>query len=199
MLLSNSAWVIPLKDKNDATINNAFQTILDECNRKPNKIWVDKGGEFYNRSMKSWLQKNDIEMYSTHNEGKCIVADWFFRILKNKIYEYMTLISKIVYIDKLDDIVNKCNNIHQYVKSNTYIKPSKKLMIKILNSKLVIFLEYQNIKLFLQEDYVPNWSEGYSVIIKVKKTVPWTYVVRVLKSEEIVQTFYKKNCKKKSK
>ena len=44
MLLSNSAWVIPLKDKNDATINNAFQTILDECNRKPNKIWVDKGG-----------------------------------------------------------------------------------------------------------------------------------------------------------
>ena len=111
----------------------------------------------------------------------------------------MTLISKIVYIDKLDDIVNKCNNIYQYVKSNTYIKPSKKLMIKILNSKLVIFLEYQNIKLFLQEDYVPNWSEGYSVIIKVKKTVPWTYVVRDLKSEEIVQTFYKKNCKKKIK
>ena len=49
-------------------ITNAFQKILDESNRKPNKIWVDKGSEFYNRSMKSFLQNNDIEMYSTHNE-----------------------------------------------------------------------------------------------------------------------------------
>ena len=55
------------------TITNAFQKILDEANRKPNKIWVDKGSEFYNRSMKSWLEKNDIEMYSTHNEGNSLL------------------------------------------------------------------------------------------------------------------------------
>ena len=64
-------------------------------NRKPNKIWVDKGSEFYNRSMKSWLEKNDIQMYSPHNEGKSVVAERFIKTLKNKISKYMTSVSKI--------------------------------------------------------------------------------------------------------
>ena len=64
----------PLGDEKGITITNPFQKILKESNRKPNKIWVDKGSEFYNRSMKSWVEKNDIEMYSTHNEGKSAVA-----------------------------------------------------------------------------------------------------------------------------
>ena len=62
------AWVIPLKDEKGVTITNAFQNILKESNRKPNKIWVDKWSEFYARLMKSWLEKNAIEMYSTHPE-----------------------------------------------------------------------------------------------------------------------------------
>ena len=73
--------VIPLKDKKGITIINAFQKVLDESNRKPNKIWVDKGSEFYNRSMKSWLQDKDIEMYSGHGDGKSVVAERFIRIL----------------------------------------------------------------------------------------------------------------------
>ena len=60
--------------------------------------------------MKSWSEKNDIEMYSTHNEGKSVVADRFIRTIKNKIYKYMISIPKNVYIDKLDDIVHKYNN-----------------------------------------------------------------------------------------
>ena len=59
-----------MKDKKGITITIAFQKILDESNCKPNKIWVDKGSEFYDRTMKSWLEKNDIEMYSTHNKKK---------------------------------------------------------------------------------------------------------------------------------
>ena len=62
--------------------------------------------------MKSWLEKNAIEMYSACNEGKSVAADRFIRILKNKIYKYMTSISKNVYIDKSDDIVNKYNNTY---------------------------------------------------------------------------------------
>ena len=54
-----------MKVKKGITITNAFQKILKESSRKPNKIWVDKGSEFYNKSMKSWLEQNDIEMYST--------------------------------------------------------------------------------------------------------------------------------------
>ena len=60
--------------------------------------------------MKSWLEKNDIEMYSTHNEEKSVVAEIFSRTLKNKMYKYMTSISKNLHIDKLDYIVNKYNN-----------------------------------------------------------------------------------------
>ena len=69
-IYSKYAWVIPLKDKKGITTTHAFQKILKESNRKPNKIWVDKYGEFYNKLMKSWLGKNDIEMYTTYNEGK---------------------------------------------------------------------------------------------------------------------------------
>ena len=93
-------------------LTNAFQKISDKSNRKTNKIWVDKGSGFYNRIMKSWLEKNCIEIYSTHNERKSVIAERFTRTLKNKIYKNMTSISKIVYIDKLDDIVNKYSNTY---------------------------------------------------------------------------------------
>ena len=59
-----------------------FQKILDDSNRKPNKIWVDKGSEFYNNSFKKWLKDNDIEMYLIHNEGKSVFAERFIRTLK---------------------------------------------------------------------------------------------------------------------
>ena len=73
-IFSKYAWVIPLKEKKDITIINTFQKIVDESNRKPNEIWVNKASEFYNRSMKSWLGKNDKKIYSPHNEGKSVVA-----------------------------------------------------------------------------------------------------------------------------
>ena len=74
---------------------------------------IDKDRKFYNRSIKSFLQNNDIETYLTHNEEKSVVAERFIRTLKNEIFKYMTSVSKNVYIDKLDDIVNKYNNINQ--------------------------------------------------------------------------------------
>ena len=67
------------------TIVNARPKFLDNSKRKPNKVWVDKGSDFYNRSMKLWLQDNYIKMYSTHNEGKYVVAKRFTRTLKSKI------------------------------------------------------------------------------------------------------------------
>ena len=106
-IFSKYAWVVPLKDKKGVIIVTAFQNILKQLNRKPNKIWVDKGSEFYNVSFKKWLQDNDIAMYSTYNEGKSVAAEGFIRTLKSKIYKYMTSISKNVYIDKLNDIVDE--------------------------------------------------------------------------------------------
>ena len=85
--------------------------------------------------MKPWLEKNGVETYSAHNEGKSVIAERFIRTLKNKSYKYATSVSKNVYIDKLDDIINKCNNTYHRkikmktvdVKSNTYIDSSKEI------------------------------------------------------------------------
>ena len=134
-IYSKYAWVIPLKDKKGITITNVFQKILDGSNRKPNKVWVDKGSEFGNRSKKSWLEKNDLKMYSTRNEGKSVAAERFIKTLKNKVYKYMTLVSKYVYIDRLDYIgINYNNTYHSKikmkpddVKSNIYIDSGKEI------------------------------------------------------------------------
>ena len=77
--------VFSLKNKKGTAIVNAFQNNSNDSKRKPNKIWTDKCSEFRNRSMKLWLQDNDIEMYSTHFEGKFVVAERFIRNLKAKI------------------------------------------------------------------------------------------------------------------
>ena len=111
-IFSKYAWVAPLKYKKVENIVNAFKSILKDPNRKPNKIWVGKGSQFYNNSFKKWLQDNDIVMNSTNNEGKSVIAERFIRTLENEIYKYMTLISKIVYINKLDGIVSEYNNTY---------------------------------------------------------------------------------------
>ena len=92
------------------SIVNAFDKIIKQSNRKPNKIWVDQGGEFYNNVFEKWLSDNDINMYSTYNEGKSVVAERFIRTLKNKLYKHTTATGKNVYYDVLGDVVNKHNN-----------------------------------------------------------------------------------------
>ena len=82
-IFSKYAWVVPLKDKRGISIINACQKILLE-GRKPNKIWVDQGGEVYNKLFKRFLKINSIEMYSTYNEGKSVVAERFIKNSKKQ-------------------------------------------------------------------------------------------------------------------
>ena len=155
-IFSKYALAVPLKDKKGVSIANVFQKILKQSNRKPNKIWVDKGSEFYNNSFKRWLQHNDIAMHSTYNEGKSVAAERFSRTLKSNIHKYMTLRSKNAYIDKLDDIVNKYNNTcHRTikmkpidVKDSTYINIDKEVNDKDPQFKVddhVRISKYKNI------------------------------------------------------
>ena len=170
-IFSKYAWVIPLKDQKSISIVNAFQKILDKSERKPNKIWVDKGSELYNNSFKKWLQDNDIEMYSIHNEGKSVVAERFIRTLKNKIYKYMTLISKNVYIDKLNDIVDEYNNTYHRtikmkpvdVKDNTYIAFEKEV-----NNKVVDFVRISKYKNILPKDIHQIGLKKFLLLVELK-------------------------------
>ena len=167
--------------------------------RKPNKIWVDKGGEFYNNSFKKGLKDNDIEMYSKHNERKSVVTERFIRTLKSKIYKYMTSISKNVYIDKLDDIVDEYNNTYHrtikmkpiHFKDNTYIDIGKEVNDRDPKFKVgnhVIISKRKNI---FAKEYTPNWSEVF-VISKIKNTILWAYVINDLNEEEVTGSFYEK-------
>ena len=73
----------PVKNKNDKIVFNAFIEIVNESNRKPNKLCVNQGKEFYNKLMKEWLNNNDILIYSKHNEGKPVIAESFIKTLKS--------------------------------------------------------------------------------------------------------------------
>ena len=179
-IFSKYAWVIPLKDKKGISIVNAFQKTLKESDRRPNKIWVDKGSEFYNNSFKKWLKDNDIEMYSTHNEGKSVIAERFIRTLKTKTYKYMTSISENVYINKLDDIISEYNNTYHRtinmkpldVKDDTYLDIEKEVNDKDHKSKVGDYVRISKYKNIFAKGYTPNWPEEVFVIKKVKNTVP---------------------------
>ena len=174
--------------------------VFKESNPKPNIIWGDKGRQFDNRSMKSWIEKNDIVMYSIHSEGKSVVIERFFRTLKNKIYEYMISVSKNVYIDKLDDIFNKYNDTYHStikmkpadVKSNTYVKSGKEMNNKDSKFKIGHIVTISKYKNVFAKGYVPNRSEKVFVIRKVQNIVLWTYVFRDLNGDKTVRTFYEK-------
>ena len=152
------------------------------------------------------MRDNDIVIYSTHNEGKPVVAERFIRKLKSKIYKYMTSISKNVYIDKLDDIVDEYNNTYHTaikmkpidVKDNTYINADKEINNKDPKFKVGDRVRISKYKKIFAKGYTLNWSEEVFVIKKVKNTVPWTYVINDFNGEEITGTFYEKEFQKTS-
>ena len=89
MSFTKYGWIKPLKDKKCKTVLNPF-IVVNESNRKPNKLWIDRGREFFNILIQEWLKNNDILMYSTHNEVKTVITERFIKTLKGKVYKKMT-------------------------------------------------------------------------------------------------------------
>ena len=143
-------------------------------------------------------------MYSTHNEGKSVVAERFIKTLKNKIYKHMATVVKNVYFNVLDDVVKKYNNTYH---SSIIMKPKdatdsvfveyneefNKKDSKLKVGDHVRISKYKNI---FAKGYTPNWSEEIFVVKKIKNTVPWTYVISDLNGEKIVGNFYEQELQK---
>ena len=143
-------------------------------------------------------------MYSTFNKGKSFLAERFIRTLKNKIFKHMTAISKNVYFDVLDDIVNKYNNtVHKTIKMKPidvtddsfaeYNEESNKKNPKFNVGDHVRISKYKDV---FAKGYTPNWSEEIFIIKEVKDTVPWTYSISDINNEKILGSFYEKELQK---
>ena len=181
-----------------------LKKIISEGQRKPNKIWFDQGSEFYNQSFKDFLKIKNIETYSTYIEGNSVVAERFIRTLKNKIFKHMTTISKNVYIDVLNDIVNRYNNtVHRTIKmklidvtNDTYAECNKEFNKKGTKFQVNDHVRISKYKNIFAKGYVPNWSEEIFIVNEIKNTVPSTYAISDLNGEKVIGTFYKKELQK---
>ena len=208
-LFSRFAWAVPLKDKTGPAVRDAFQHIVRTSGRKPEKLWVDEGKEFYNRSLKKWLADHDIEMYSTHNEGKAVVIERFNRTLKSRMWRHFTAQSKHVYIDALPKLLSQYNNtVHRSIGMNpteasqnarepfvqrpsVHVAPRPKFEVA---DQVRVTVN----KRHFERGYTPNWTEEVFVVHDVQRTTPVTYRVHDLMDEPIDGTFYEQQLQKTS-
>ena len=204
-LFSKYASVLSLKDKRGISIVNAFLKIISK-GTKPNKIWVDQGGEFYNNLFKRFLKISNTEMYSKYNKAKSVVAERFIRTLKNKIFKDMTAVSKNVCFYVLGNIVDKCNNtVHRSIKMkptdvtfDSYAEYNEDANVTKPKFKVGDHVKISKYKSIFSKGYTQNWSEDVFVVSKIKDTVRSTYVISNLNGEPITGNFYEKELQKTS-
>ena len=166
-----------MKDKEGITIADTFQSILNDSKRKPKKIWTDQSSEFYNTHFKKWLKDNNIQMYSTHNEGKSVVAERFIKTLQIRIYKHMTANSENVYFNVLNDIVDEYNNTYHItikmkptdVKNDSFAEYNEESNVKDPKFKVRDNVRVSKYKNIFAKGYAPNWSEEIFVVKKTKQ------------------------------
>ena len=163
-LFAKYAWVRPSKDKNGKTVLNAFTEIVNEFNFKPNKLWVDQGREFCNKLMQHWLDNNDILMYSTHNEGKSVIAERFIKTLKAKIYKKMTANDSKSYIPYLNKLVDQYNNTYHHFINRKPINADYSALAQNIEMnpkapkfKVKFRVRITNYKNIFSKGYTENW------------------------------------------
>ena len=200
-------WLIPLKDKTGKSVASALKTIFKE--RKPEKMWVDKGKEFYNKHVKDL-----IELYSTENEEKSSVVERWIRTMKEKMWKYFSAKSTNNFINVLPDLVREYNNTRHSSIKMTPVKASKKENeLRVWRNLYPDHLEIHDIKpkfsvgdkvriskkkKAFEKGYTTRWTEEIFTIFEVKRTSPVTYRIADLNGEEMKGTFYEPELQKTS-
>ena len=204
-IFSKYGWVIPLKNKKSETVANALKTIFKE--RKPEKLWTDKGREFYNKDVKDL-----VELYSTENEEKSSIVERWIRTIKEKMWKYFTDNNTYNYMDVLPELVEDYNNtVHSSTKL-TPIDASKeeneltawrnlypdRYKINNLTPKFSVGDEVRitKKKKVFEKGYTTRWTEEIFTIKEIQNTDPITYKLEDLQGEEIKGTFYEPELQK---
>ena len=205
-VLSKYAWSVPLKNKTAETVVDAFQKVVTESKRKPSHVWVDEGGEFYNKLMDKWLANNKINRYSTHGDHKSANVERFNRTLKTLMWKRFTAENTRRWIDMLPEILKKYNTT---VHSSTGMTPdeaSKKKNEKVVWKTLYDYVKFvpnskakfkigdivrvSRWKGIFEKGFHPNWSEQLYRIDDVLLTNPITYRIKDFDDKFIEGTFY---------
>jgi transposase-like protein len=207
-IFSKYGWIVPIKDKTGKSVADAFDKIFTSSGRKPDKLWVDKGKEFYNKLVKSL----GVELYSTENEEKSCVIERWNRTMKEKMFKYFTANSTRQYIDVLDNMVSLYNNTRHTSIKMTPTKASIKA-----NEKAVWLNLYGGLypeppdkptfqvgdkvriskkKSIFSKGYSPRWTEEIFTVSQIQYTDPITYKIADCNGEEIQGTFYEQELQK---
>jgi hypothetical protein len=213
---SKFGWVVPLKTKTGMEVAQAFSTLW-KAQKPPQKLWVDKGKEFYNKHMETLMAKHHVEIYSTENEGKSVVVERWNRTMKGIMYRYFTANNTKKYLDILPAMINKYNNtVHRSIKCTPTAarEPANHQRVftalygtdsdqkkAIAASPPPKFQIGDRVRIHRKKDtfepgFTPNWTEELFIIDNVKSTQPVTYTLNDTKGERIAGSFYEQELQK---
>ena len=204
-IFSKYGWVIPLKNKKGETVANALKTIFKE--RKLEKLWTDKGREFYNKDVKDL-----VELYSTENEEKSSIVERWIRTIKEKMWKYFTDNNTYNYMDVLPELVEDYNNtVHSSTKLTPIDASKKKNELTVWRNLYPDRYKINNLtpkfsvgdevritkkKKVFEKGYTTRWTEEIFTIKEIQNTDPITYELEDLQGEEIKGTFYEPELQK---
>ena len=199
------AWAIPLKDKSGKSTTNAFKSLIEKAKRKPDKIWSDRGKEFYNKTFLDYLKQNEIQIYSTHSDLKAVFVERFNRTLLDLIKEPMYIEGKACWLNHLDTAMEKYNNrVHTTTKMTPFEASNKKLVPcnNIINTEGALrnnkipkfqvgdFVRVPDKRNLYSKGYTTNWNRELFKIHKIIPTNPVTYGLVDENNEQIEGKYY---------
>ena len=204
---SKYGWIVPLKNKKGETIVKALKEIFKESGRRPDKLWTDKGREFFNKDVRDL-----VYLYATENEEKSSIAERWIRTMKEKMFKYFTDNNTYNYIDALPELVEDYNNtVHSSTKLTPTDASKEENELKVwrnlypdryktsrLNPKFSVGdkVRITKKKKDFEKGYTARWTEEIFTIKEIRETNPITYKLKDLKGEEIEGTFYEPELQK---
>ena len=194
------AWAIPLKDKSGRSTTNAFKSLIEKARRKPDKIWSDRGKEFYNKIFLNFLKEQNIHIYSTNSDLKAVFVERFNRTLLDLIQKPMYIEGKACWLNHLDAAMEKYNNrVHGTTKMTPIemvTNTNKIINIKInKNEKIPKFQVGDYVRVpdkrnLYSKGYTTNWNRELFKIHKINPTNPGTYSLVDENNEQIEGKYY---------
>jgi transposase InsO family protein len=208
------AWAVPLQNKTGLTTKTALENIMKSSSRTPQKLWVDRGKEFYNSNVKQLLEVKNIDMYSTGNEGKAVMIERLNRTIEEKLWKRFTVQGHQKWIKILPEVVEKYNNtVHSSIKTTPLEASKNPESIRLINYENININELtqrkkkprfqmgDRVRIFKYKDlfekgYTASWTNEVFKISEVIQSSPITYRIKDLNEEDIEGRFYENELQK---